>query len=68
MTNQNGYKDPMLIFAFSFIIIFGFGVGLASANFGALVRYKIPLLPLFVAGLIVLFEKHKTTKNFDSHI
>ncbi|MDD2636299.1 MAG: hypothetical protein PHW82_12485 [Bacteroidales bacterium] len=60
---RNIFKDPMLIFAFSFIIIFGFGVGLASANFGALVRYKIPLLPLFVAGLIVLAQKFKTKKS-----
>jgi hypothetical protein len=49
----------MLIFAFSFTIIFAFGVGLATANFGALVRYKIPMLPFFVGGLFVLMEKGK---------
>ena len=53
------FNDPMLIFAFSFALIFGFGVGLATANFGALVRYKIPMLPFFVAGLFVLLEKRK---------
>lgn len=60
---RNILKDPMLIFAFSFIIIFGFGVGLASANFGALVRYKIPMLPLFVSALFVLMDKIKTKRR-----
>ncbi len=56
-------KDPLLIFSFSFVIIFGFGVGLATANFGALVRYKIPMLPFFVSGLFVLYEKAKKGKE-----
>ena len=56
---KNIFNDPMLIFTFSFTIIFGFGVGLATANFGALVRYKIPMLPFFVGGLFVLLEKRK---------
>lgn len=61
---KNIFKDPMLIFSLSFVIIFGFGVGLASANFGALVRYKIPMLPFFVSGLIVLWEgTKKQVKN-----
>ncbi|MDD2635204.1 MAG: hypothetical protein PHW82_06855 [Bacteroidales bacterium] len=64
---RNILKDPMLIFAFSFVIIFSFGVGLATANFGALVRYKIPMLPFFVAGLFVLLEKGKKgNRSFDS--
>ena len=56
---KNISSDPMLIFAFSFTLIFGFGVGLATANFGALVRYKIPMLPFFVSGLFILTEKGK---------
>ncbi|MDD3685576.1 MAG: hypothetical protein PHE56_02295, partial [Bacteroidales bacterium] len=56
---RNVLQDPMLIFAFSFTIIFAFGVGLATANFGALVRYKIPMVPFFVAGLFILMEKGK---------
>ena len=60
-TIKNISKDPMLIFAFSFVLIFGFGVGLASANFGALVRYKIPMLPFFVSGLFILIGSKKKT-------
>lgn len=60
---RNITKDPLLIFSLSFIIIFGFGVGLATANFGALVRYKIPLLPFFVLSLIILLEIAKKQKT-----
>ena len=60
---RNIFKDPMLIFAFSFTIIFGFGVGLATANFGALVRYKIPMLPFFVSGLYILLGQQNKAKD-----
>lgn len=48
------FSAPFLIFSLFFIIIFGFGIGLASANFGALVRYKIPLLPFYMASLFII--------------
>lgn len=51
------FADPFLIFSLSFVIIFGFGIGLATANFGALVRYKIPLLPFYLASLFVIYDK-----------
>ena len=40
-------SDPFIIFCLLFTIILGFGVGLSTSNFGALVRYKIPFLPFF---------------------
>jgi len=51
------FGDPLLLFSILFSIFFAFTVGLASANFGALVRYKIPLLPFFVATLFVTLNK-----------
>lgn len=59
----NVFKDPLLVFSFSFVIIFGFGVGLATANFGALVRYKFPLLPFFVTSLFVLSKEFKSSEK-----
>ncbi|HPL04915.1 MAG TPA: hypothetical protein PLG05_07035 [Bacteroidales bacterium] len=59
------FSEPFLIFSLIFVIIFGFGVGLATANFGALVRYKIPLLPFYVAGLFIIeyiYNKKKSLK------
>ena len=31
----------------------------ASTNFGALVRYKIPLMPFFFVGLYIIYYKIK---------
>lgn len=47
-------KDPMLAFALSFGILYAFGVGVTSNNFGALVRYKIPAIPLYLCALYIL--------------
>ncbi len=47
-------KDPILAFALSFGILYAFGVGVTSNNFGALVRYKIPAIPLYLCALYIL--------------
>jgi hypothetical protein len=67
-TFKNIFTNPILIFSFSFILIFGFGVGLATANFGALVRYKIPLLPFLTAGLFILIEMSKKKNEIADQI
>lgn len=51
------FSEPLLIFSFLFALFFAFTVGLATANFGALVRYKIPILPFLVATLFVTLNK-----------
>lgn len=47
------YKDAFLIASLVFAVTFAFFVGLTTANFGALVRYRIPGLPFL---LIILFS------------
>ncbi len=47
-------STPLMLFSFLFTIIFAIGVGVNSGNFGTLVRYKIPLMPFYLAGLIYL--------------
>ena len=47
-------KHPIILFSLLFSISFAFVVGLTTSNFGALVRFKIPLLPLFVSSLFVI--------------
>jgi len=55
-------EDPFLIFCVLFTLILGFGIGLSTSNFGALVRYKIPFLPFYVFFLIYLIlPKEKVT-------
>lgn len=50
------FSSPLLIFSFVFVIFFSFSVGLSTANFGALVRYKIPSIPFFMGLLMILDE------------
>jgi hypothetical protein len=52
------FSDPFLIFCLLFTIILGFGVGLSTSNFGALVRYKIPYLPFFVFLIIACGKRY----------
>ncbi len=56
-------KDPLLAFALSFAILYAFGVGVTSYNFGALVRYKIPAIPLYITALYLLRYYANRDKN-----
>lgn len=56
-------SDPLLIFSFVFAVFFSFSVGLTTANFGALVRYKIPSIPFFMSMLMILDEQRKRKRN-----
>ncbi len=52
-------NDPFLIFALVFTLGFGFAVGISTWNFGTLVRYKLPLMPIFGAMLTILYWHYK---------
>lgn len=48
--------NPLVLLCFTFSLLYGFVTGITTPNFGALVRFKIPLQPLFVSAIfIVLF-------------
>lgn len=49
-----GLINADVLFCFIFSVTFAFAVGVATYNFGTLSRYKIPLLPYFVVGIILL--------------
>lgn len=51
------FSQPILTFMFVFAIFFAFSVGLTTANYGALVRLKIPCMPFFV-GVILYAYNH----------
>ena len=51
------FSDPFLLYCFFFSVVFAFGVGLAGTNFGALVRYKIPLMPFFFTMVYIVSKK-----------
>jgi hypothetical protein len=53
-------RTPLVLMALSFTVIFGFLTGITTPNFGALVRFKIPLMPMFIGGMyIILFLMRK---------
>ena len=47
-------KNPMILFCMLFSLFFAFSVGLTVANFGSLVRLRIPELPFFIGGIFML--------------
>jgi hypothetical protein len=52
-------SNPTFIFSFLFALFFAFSVGLTTANYGALVRLKIPCIPFYVASLFILYHINK---------
>lgn len=61
-------NTPILTFSILFTILFAYGVGLATGNFGALVRYKIPLLPFFLSALFIQLFIALEEKNSNNNI
>lgn len=48
------FCNPILSFCLIFSILIAFIIGLTTANFGALVRYKIQMLPFFIIFFMIL--------------
>lgn len=57
------YNDSFLLFCFLFSLFFAFIVGVSSFNFGTLVRYKIPLMPFYLAGVLIVLTSTKKRKK-----
>jgi len=51
------FSDPRILMSFVFAFVFAVAVGTASANFGALSRYKIPCMPFYLIMLILMYNK-----------
>ncbi len=45
-------KNPFILFSIIFSLIFAFSIGVSTSNFGALVRFKVIMLPLLVPALV----------------
>ncbi|MDD4148533.1 MAG: hypothetical protein PHE33_00740 [Bacteroidales bacterium] len=56
-------KEPFLIFCFVFTLIMAMGIGLSTSNFGALVRFKIPLIPFFLMGWLFVLDEYRKSKR-----
>jgi len=49
-------REPLLFFSLTYSLFFAFMVGLTTANFGALVRFKIAYLPFFISSLYIMYK------------
>ncbi len=58
-----GYVKAEVIFCLVFALIFAFGVGISSYNFGTLSRYKIPLLPFYWSALAIIYSSWRQRKE-----
>ncbi|MBL0272544.1 MAG: hypothetical protein IPQ06_05600 [Chitinophagaceae bacterium] len=51
------FSEPRILMCFLFAFVFAVAVGTASANFGALSRYKIPCMPFYLIMVILIYHK-----------
>jgi hypothetical protein len=56
-------KDPVIMYCLLFALLFALFVGATTANFGTLVRYKIPCMPFYIAALFLIQDKNKKAKK-----
>jgi len=56
-------SKPILTFCMIFSLALAFAVGTNSGNFGSLVRYKIPLMPFYLAALFIMQAHLKRPKK-----
>ena len=56
-------KDANIQFCLIFTLVFAFAVGISSANFGTLSRYRIPCLPLYGLALVLIYYRYNDPKK-----
>ena len=56
-------NNPNVAFCLFFSLSFAFAVGISTFNFGALSRYKIPLLPFYSLSLIYIYYNRNNDKK-----
>lgn len=49
-------NNSLILMSMTFALLFSFIVGITTPNFGAMVRFKIPMLPFFVAALFIILH------------
>lgn len=54
---------PVLLYSLVFSLLFAFMIGVTTSNFGALVRFKIPLIPLYMAAMMVIAGHLRQTRK-----
>jgi hypothetical protein len=59
-------SEPLILYSIFFSLLLAFGVGMASTNFGALSRYKIPFMPYYFSAIYLIYSLN-TKKKANQH-
>jgi hypothetical protein len=59
-------RDRFLLMIFGFCISFAFIIGVSTGNFGSLVRYKLPIMPLYMILLVILNSRLSKKKDMET--
>jgi len=51
------FNDSLIVFCLTFSIVMAFAIAISTTNYGALVRFKIPILPFYLLFLIIMSNK-----------
>jgi len=65
------FTNPVILFFITYSIIFSGFVGISSLNFGTLARYRVPVIPFYLMGLLLIYSKIVVAKfktKANSHI
>ena len=54
---------PILMMSMAFALLFAFMVGVTTPNFGALVRFKIPMVPFYISSLFIIIYLAKLKRK-----
>ena len=57
------FREPLLLYSIFFSLLLAFGVGMASTNFGALSRYKIPFMPYYFSAIYLIYYLNTKKKK-----
>lgn len=61
-------NDPILVSFLAFTLIFTIFVGISTANYGSLVRYRIPMLPYFTSFIFIILFSLKNTSEYQKKL
>lgn len=56
------FKNPLLLFCFSYSLLLAILIGLSTSNFGALIRFKIAFAPFISTTLVLLYTLSSNRK------
>lgn len=56
-------KDPAVLYCLLFALLFALFVGATTANFGTLVRYKIPCMPFYIIAIFLIQDWARKNKK-----